>query len=58
MRDDAINSLSRLLGKIRTILEIDTHRSVLLEMISEEEWAYDKKFRYGKPISLGAKQTA
>lgn len=48
IRDDAINSLRRFLGKIRVNLEIKTNYVTLFEMISKEEWVYEKKFGYVK----------
>jgi hypothetical protein len=54
IRDDAINSLRRFLGKIRLNLELKTDHAILFEMITKEEWVYDKKFGYGKPSILGA----
>ena len=46
IRDDAINSLRRFLGKIRLNLERKTDHMTLFEMVSAEEWVYEKKFGY------------
>jgi hypothetical protein len=54
IRDDAINSLRRFLGKIRLNLERKTDHVTLFEMVSEEEWVYEKKFGYRKVGNLGA----
>ena len=56
-RDDAINSLRRFLGKIRLNLERKTDHVTLFEMVSEEEWVYEKKFGYRKVGNLGAELT-
>jgi hypothetical protein len=48
IRDNAINSLRKFLTKIRLNLELKTDRVTLFEMISKEEWIYDKKFGYRK----------
>jgi hypothetical protein len=53
IRDDAINSLRRFLGKIRLNLERKTDHVTLFEMVSEEEWVYEKKFGYRKVGNLG-----
>jgi hypothetical protein len=53
IRDDAINSLRGFLGKIRLNLEMKTDHSILFDLISKEEWVYDKKFGYMKPSILG-----
>jgi hypothetical protein len=48
IRDDAINSLRRFMGKVRLNLELKTDRSSLFNLISKEEWIYEKKFGYLK----------
>ena len=48
IRDDAINTLRRFMGKVRLNLELKTDRSSLFELISKEEWIYQKKFGYLK----------
>jgi hypothetical protein len=53
VRDDAINSLRRFLGKIRLNLERKTDHTTLFEMVSAEEWVYEKKFGYLKAVNLG-----
>lgn len=57
IRDDAINSLRRFLGKIRVNLEIKRDHVTLHEMVSKEEWVYEKKFGYMKVSNLGAGQS-
>ena len=54
IRDDAINSLRRFLGKIRLNLGRKTAHVTLFEMVSAEEWVYEKKFGYLKAGNLGA----
>ena len=54
IRDDAINSLRRFLGKLRLNLERKTDHATLFKMVSEEEWVYEKKFGYMKVSSHGA----
>jgi tryptophanyl-tRNA synthetase len=48
IRDEAINSLRKFLGKIRLNLELKTDHAMLFEMVTKEEWVYDKKFGYRK----------
>ena len=55
--EEGFNSLRRFLGKIRVNLEIKTNYVTLFEMISKEEWVYDKKFGYLKVGNLGAGQS-
>jgi len=52
--DDAVNSLRRFLGKIRLNLEMKTPHAMLFEMVSQEEWVYEKKFGYLKMANRGA----
>jgi hypothetical protein len=52
--DDAVNSLRRFLGKIRLNLESKTPHAILYEMVSDEEWLYEKKFGYLKVRIQGA----
>lgn len=54
VRDDAINSLRRFLGKIRLNLERKTDHTTLFEMVLAEEWVYEKKFGYLKASNHGA----
>ena len=51
---DAINSLRRFLGKIRLNLERKADHVTLFEMVSAEEWVYEKKFGYLKAGRQGA----
>jgi hypothetical protein len=46
IKDDAINSLRRFLGKIRINLEMKTDHVTLFEMVSKEEWICEKKLGY------------
>ena len=52
--EEGFNSLRKFLGKVRVNLEIKTNYVTLFEMISKEEWVYDKKFGNVKVGNRGA----